>query len=170
LCGCTSVELKNSTIGTASTLTDLEYEMVLDNVAMLREHPDALPWHVKLTNGSVEINDSAGPSYTYNWPIVSNSFGFTANRSWQESWTTVPVVDATELRSLRSKYATFVKATWIQQGIPPLGVYSGRFGATVVWVKEEDVKQLSDATLAILEITKVEPGERAIVLPVNPQH
>jgi hypothetical protein len=37
--GCTSLELRRSTLAAGKTLTDLQYGIVLDNLAMFKEFP-----------------------------------------------------------------------------------------------------------------------------------
>ena len=60
---CTSAQLEYSTLAQGRTLTDLHYQIVLDNVAMFREAPGSLPWHVKITDGSITISDSVTPRF-----------------------------------------------------------------------------------------------------------
>jgi hypothetical protein len=49
--GCTSVRLGQRTIHQASTLPELQYQQVLDNLAQFAANPSALPWHVKFSPG-----------------------------------------------------------------------------------------------------------------------
>src|SRR5438067_4666392 len=57
--GCTSVRLGQRTIRQASTLPDLQYQQVLDNLALFSTNPSALPWHVNLREGTTQVTDSA---------------------------------------------------------------------------------------------------------------
>jgi hypothetical protein len=107
LSGCANVQLKQSTLRSASTLTDLQYQQVLDNLAMYCEDPTALPWHVNLQNGAVQIAD-AGSVGTIAQTDLSHAFTwspyFTGTRSIVTQWSTVPVTDETALRLLRLAY------------------------------------------------------------------
>jgi hypothetical protein len=137
LFGCTSVALRHSTVASASTLTDLEYEMVLDNIAMARALPGALPWHLKLTQGAVSLTDTLTPSFSITWSPTTRTGSITGSRDWTESWTTVPVVDAKQLQSLRTVYTNYAHVAWIQSGIPTeLGAPSGHYKTEIVWVKK----------------------------------
>ena len=171
LAGCTSFALQKSTISTASTLTDLQYQMVLDNVAMARVHPGALPWHVKLTQGSVSISDTAEPSFNISWEPTTRTAGVTASRNWAESWTTVPVIDRDQLRSLQSVYAVAAKQSWIHSGEPTeVDAVTGHYQGETVWVSRDDIGRLTDLTLQVLQSGKIMAGERALIIPGPPPH
>jgi len=55
--GCTAEQLRDDTLQAASTLTDIQDQMVLDNVAIMASNPGLLPWHIRLATGSVEVRD-----------------------------------------------------------------------------------------------------------------
>ena len=105
--GCANIQLKLSTLRSASTLTDLQYQQVLDNLAMYCEDPTALPWHVNLQNGAVQIAD-AGSVGTIAQTDLSHAFTwspyFTGTRSIVTQWSTIPVTDDATLRLLRLAY------------------------------------------------------------------
>jgi hypothetical protein len=107
LSGCANVQLKVSTVRSASTLTDLQYQQVLDNLAMYSQDPTALPWHVNLQNGAVQIAD-AGSVGTIAQTDLSHAFTwspyFTGTRSIVTQWSTIPVTDDTTLQLLRLAY------------------------------------------------------------------
>lgn len=166
---CTSVALKKSTVATGDTLTDLEYEMVLDNVALTRALPGALPWGLKLTQGSVALADTVTPSFNIMWSPTSRTAAIEGSRGWTESWTTVPVIDHDQVESLREVYKNAANADWIQSGIPTeLGVPVGRYGTQIAWVRKADIGNLTDLVLTVFDRTKVLPGERAFQLPGPP--
>jgi hypothetical protein len=107
LSGCANVQLKLSTVRSASTLTDLQCQQVLDNLAMYCENPTALPWHVNLQNGAVQVAD-AGSIGTIAQTDLSHAFTwspyFTGTRSIVTQWSTIPVTDDTTLKLLRLAY------------------------------------------------------------------
>jgi len=107
LSGCANVQLKFSTVRSASTLTDLQYQQVLDNLAMYCRDPTALPWHVNLQNGAVQVAD-AGSLGTIAQTDLSHAFTwspyFTGTRSIVTQWSTIPVTDDMALRLLRLAY------------------------------------------------------------------
>src|SRR5208337_5625160 len=105
--GCANVQLKVSTVRSASTLTDLQYQQVLDNLAMYCQDPTALPWHVNLQNGAVQVAD-AGSLGTIAQTDLAHVFTwspyFTGTRSIVTQWSTIPVTDDMALRLLRLAY------------------------------------------------------------------
>lgn len=64
LAGCLHSQLLEHTLKTAETLSDLQFQLVLDNLAMFPVHPIGLPWHMKLWGGTVQVNDRAGADLT----------------------------------------------------------------------------------------------------------
>jgi hypothetical protein len=83
--------------------------MVLDNLEMIRQQPEALPWHLKITQGGIGITDSANPSFTFGWPTISRSAEISATRQWAVSWTVVPVQDRDILAELSERYQSEAK-------------------------------------------------------------
>lgn len=110
--GCTSAALRNSTVSQASTTTDLEYQMVLENLAMMVANPAKMPWHLNLTGGTTQMTDSFqgtilggitgynSPTKTF-WNVTPGANG---SRTVVEQWGHSPVVDGDELRLLRIAY------------------------------------------------------------------
>lgn len=105
LAGCTSVRLRKDTVGQASTLTDLQYQQVLANLALFAEDPAALPWHINLREGTTQITDtvSGGVAVDLGPPsdVLPQLFG---TRTLVAQWGVTPVVDPVELRLLRVAY------------------------------------------------------------------
>jgi len=56
--GCTTGRLRQRTINQGSTLPELQYQQVLDNLALFATHPGSLPWHVNLREGTTQLTDS----------------------------------------------------------------------------------------------------------------
>ncbi len=103
--GCTSVRLGQRTMRQASTLPDLQYQQVLDNLALFATNPSALPWHVNLREGTTQITDSASAGAAVDLGPPSNTlpqlFG---SRTVVVQWGMAPVINATELRLIRLAY------------------------------------------------------------------
>jgi hypothetical protein len=123
LSGCaTQLALRDDTVRTSNTLTDLQYKQVLDNVARFQDDPDTVPSFAVTTAGTVAVNDQtgAGVSPTYSptlpfslqgggaLPILSLLFPFSAQRTAAENWSLTPVTDADNLRRLRCAYRLLV--------------------------------------------------------------
>lgn len=192
--GCrTSQDLRRRTVDAASTLTDLQYRMVLNNLAMLSAHPHALPWYVRLKDGSVQVSDHGAFhanafSYQYvfqdEWSTVR--LGPSAGRATTMQWNVSPVTDPAELRALRAAYrkvlglehrADALKGVdvpagdWFHVGeadvVPEEALYVGRYRDRCVWVTEDGVEALSNFTLAVLSIVppKQSPPTPSIISP-----
>src|SRR5260370_10694981 len=123
LSGCaTSSALRTDTGKTTNTLTDLQFQQVLDNVARFQDNPDTVPSFAVTTTGTVSLLDTtgAGVSPTYSptltfiqqgggaLPILSLLFPLTASRAVTENWSLTPITDADNLRRLRCAYRLLV--------------------------------------------------------------
>lgn len=115
--GCTHRQLTKSTVRTASTIMEIEYRMVLDNLAMFTCRPDSLPWHIKLKDGTVQISDegtfSADAFTTFggNRPGL-DTFGPEFSRDVSEQWGADAVTDPLEVKTLQDVYRQAI-------GLPP---------------------------------------------------
>ena len=58
--GCASRQLSFSTVLTANTHQTILFQMVLDNVAMFVSQPDTMPWHIRVRDGTVQVQDQVG--------------------------------------------------------------------------------------------------------------
>lgn len=75
LTGCTHRQLTRSTVLTSTTVMDIQYRMVLTNLAMLSCHPEALPSHLDLADGVVQVNDAVGFGNSGGFTIIDGGFG-----------------------------------------------------------------------------------------------
>ncbi len=104
--GCTHRQLTRSMVNQASTVMAIEHQMILDNIAMFTVNPDLLPWHVKIKDGTVQINDQAGmPELGVQW---GGTPGFTrgvkVTRSVTEQWGADAVTDPRRVKKLQDVY------------------------------------------------------------------
>jgi len=149
--GCTSYQLQRNTLAQGRTWTEIQYEMVLDNVAMFRQAPGSLPWHITITQGSSAVTDAVTPNFMYSWPTITHTFGISGSRNWQDNWTVVPLSDDLKLRNLQKTYQANRSASWIHDGMGPPGSFSGHFRSSYVWVSPNDAKELANLTFKVLE-------------------
>lgn len=105
LSGCTADRLRQRLINQGATLPELQYQQVLDNLALFAVNPDALPWHVNLREGTSQVTDSAslGAAVDLGPPTdtLPQIFG---TRTAVAQWGGSPVIDTLELRLLRVAY------------------------------------------------------------------
>jgi hypothetical protein len=98
LSGCTHLQLERSSVNQASTLTDMQFQQVMDNLAMFVANPKTIPWHVVPVVGTAQVQDggqiSPGLTFIPNVaPALSQTLlGLQGSRQIQESWTLVPAI------------------------------------------------------------------------------
>jgi len=104
--GCTSVQLRHSTVEQIATITDLQHKIVLHNLAAVSCNPDAIPFQANLENGTTQVADSAFAQYLKQWSagIGLSALTFGASRDVVDQWGLTPVTDEITLRMLRIAY------------------------------------------------------------------
>jgi hypothetical protein len=103
--GCTADRLRRSAVDQASTMTDFQYQQVLNNIALLANDPNALPWHLTIKSGTSQVSDTGTAGLAPGIVILNNSEPFlTGTRSVVDQWGTAPVTDDTALRLIRNAY------------------------------------------------------------------
>ncbi|MCE2804883.1 MAG: hypothetical protein LW700_06665 [Gemmataceae bacterium] len=103
--GCTATRLRHRTANFGTTLPDLQYQQVLDNLARFAENPGAMPAHVNLREGTTQVTDSlsGGAAVDLGPPTdwLPQLFG---QRTVVAQWGMQPVIDPLELKLLRVAY------------------------------------------------------------------
>jgi hypothetical protein len=114
--GCqTHLALRDDTLRTTGTLTDLNYQQVLNNVALFVANPSSLPSVSVINAGTVTVADqkTCNASATYSptltfaqqgggaLPILTLLFNPSGQRIVTENWSMVPVTDVDNLRRIR---------------------------------------------------------------------
>jgi hypothetical protein len=114
--GCqTHLKLRDSTIRTTETLTELNYRQVLDNIALLSVNASTMPTFVVLNSGTVTVADQKSINANANYaptlpfsqqqgsglPMLSLLFNPSASRTLTENWSMTPVTDVDNLRRIR---------------------------------------------------------------------
>lgn len=107
--GCTHAALERRTVKQASTLTDLQYRQVMDNLAMFSRNPEALPWHVKVKGGLIQIADQGSGGFGADIATLAGEGtrllpAVTAQRGIVGQWDVDPASDPDELEMLRLAY------------------------------------------------------------------
>lgn len=104
--GCTSTQLRHSTLAHSTTLQDIYTQQVLDNLAMLIADRAALPFFAYPNQGTTAIQDQAnvaGPGYVgQRFTTVPLALG--GSRQATENWVLVPVSDPAKLALMRCAY------------------------------------------------------------------
>jgi hypothetical protein len=103
--GCTTLRLQRSITSQATTIADLHYQQVLNNLAMFSVNPHAIPSHVSIRDGSAQIQDFGQAAATLDIAgSVVTAPGLTGSRSVVEQWGVSPVTDDVEIRVIRVAY------------------------------------------------------------------
>jgi hypothetical protein len=121
--GCaTQASLRDNTTRTTATLTELNYQQVLNNVALFVANPAALPSVAVVNSGTVTVTDQKAysTSATYSptlpfsqqgggaLPILTLLFNPSVQRQLTENWTVTPVTDVDSLRRIRCAFQLLV--------------------------------------------------------------
>jgi hypothetical protein len=193
LTGCATASLNKHVLSQGSALTQVQEEMVLDNLELFRQRPHALPWHIKITSGSITVNDTISPTYTQNWGPVSEALSLAPSRSVQLQWNVVPATSQSDLQNLTTTYKAdalaaqdpnpmnlqprcqhkdgtvrYFNETFEEGVTPPPGRSHGYFNRVFVWVKDDsDSKDCFDEIVEqVLGSAPVTDQDRGIVVPI----
>jgi hypothetical protein len=118
LTGCTHKQLAQSTVLATGTIMDIQYRTVVNNLALLSRHPEALPSHVDLTDGVVQVSDEGGVGTGGGFSTTCSRLdldqvGPSVSRNVSEQWGTEAVTDPQRLTGLQDLYRAVL-------GLPPL--------------------------------------------------
>jgi hypothetical protein len=110
--GCTDAQLRITTVNQHATLTDLHYDMIMRNLAIMANNPDVIPWHTNITQGTSQIADAGtarlGAFWNFFYIVKNNLTQFSpsssVSRTIVQQWTTNPVVYGDALRLISIAY------------------------------------------------------------------
>ncbi len=103
--GCMVRRLQQRAMSQASTLPELQYQQVLNNLALFADNPAALPWQVNFREGTTQVTDSgSGGAAVDLGPPAETLPQIFGSRTIVAQWGMTPVIDASELRLLRVAY------------------------------------------------------------------
>jgi hypothetical protein len=123
LAGCTThLSLRNNTVRTTDTLTDLNYRQVLDNLALFSANAAAMPAIAVINAGTVTVADQKSVNFNSTYaptitqgqqagsglPILSLLFNPSVSRTLTENWSLAPVIDVDNLRRIRCAFQLLV--------------------------------------------------------------
>jgi hypothetical protein len=106
LFGCTSAQLRQSTVAHSTTLADIYTQQVVNNLAMFVHNPDALPFFAFPNQGTTSIQDTGNvgnPGYV-SQNFVTSPFTLNASRQATENWVLSPISDPAKLALMRCAY------------------------------------------------------------------
>ena len=108
--GCTHNLLKESTLFSSGTLSTLQNQQVLNNLALLASDPAANVCHVNLKSGTIQATDQAAASILgnlFSTGLSSNNSlvpAISGQRTLVQQWVVDPVTDGEQLETLKVAY------------------------------------------------------------------
>ena len=115
--GCETIQLRNHTVRQASTLTDMQYEEVLENFAMFAREPDTVPFFVLANKGVTTIQQTETATGGVNWDYVffgavghfinhadKKNLALTGTQQDIDTWNTDSILDPDRLQLMRRAY------------------------------------------------------------------
>jgi hypothetical protein len=117
LCGCAGKMLNENTLMMSPSIGTVEERQILQNLAKFVDNPWAIPGHVELANGQIQITNQLGANLKFPYTKVLNGAGAITSKTLgdeaditpaqtqdQESYNLLPVTDSEDLRRLRALY------------------------------------------------------------------
>ena len=148
--------------------------MVLDNMAMFRKQPASIPWHLKITGGTAQIDQSVTPGLQFTWPPTARQASLSASRGITVNWNLLPVQNDEQLATLRQHYQAWTKdesfAAHFEQGSKPAGTPFGYHDGLYVWPKAgpEHLDTLSQYVLTAIRDITLQPADEPALAPLSP--
>jgi hypothetical protein len=115
--GCAGQFLNENTLMMSPSIGTVEERQVLVNLAKFVSNPWAIPGHVELANGQIQITNQLGVNLKFPYTKVVNGAGAVTSKTIgseadvnpaqtqdQESYNLLPVTDSEDLRRLRALY------------------------------------------------------------------
>jgi hypothetical protein len=99
--GCTNNQLRRSAVGQARTLTEIQHQQVLQNLATFAGNPYALPRPVTLHDGRAQITDNGS---ILGQVITGRFLQIGGQRTVVDQWSMLPITNDVSLRLLRTAY------------------------------------------------------------------
>lgn len=165
--GCMSQQLRYTTRQTVSSLPDLQYQQVMDNLAKLAANPGVLPYLAVVGQGSVQVTDNGSSIVGINSPanlLAPTSVSLGATRNITGTWSLGTITSPEKIRSMQTVYLRAITGRaagdpafgWLKVGaqadVPQQAAYVGQFQDVFAWVMPDGMEGLSDLTLAIMDV------------------
>jgi hypothetical protein len=182
--GCAGQFLNENTLLMSPSIGTVEERQILANLAKFVSNPWAIPGHVELANGQIQITNQLGVNLKFPYSKVVNGSGAVTSKTIgseadvnpaqtqdQESYNLLPVTDSEDLRRLRALYHYAVcpgdsRLFSLEWGLadqrffrPPMSGAAKKPPAKKRTLAEVITKDLEDAKTA-----KLTPGETASVI------
>jgi hypothetical protein len=118
--GCQTAQLRESTVCQSRSVTDVYYDQILDNIAMLADHGDKLPYFSLPNSGQTATQYSISMNYTTNLDLLAanstlaryvgkfifdkHTAAVTGGDTNIEQWNTKPTCDPDQILLMKFAY------------------------------------------------------------------
>jgi hypothetical protein len=181
--GCMSRQLQFATARTTSTLLDLHYQQVVDNLAHVAANPGYLPYLAVAGQGSIQVTNSGNASFPANWTLAAAGQwlpSLTASTNVTGTWSLGTVTSPEKIRAMQAYYRDAVQRSklgdpafgWLHVGgkheVNKNASYVSHHGPVHVWIDPEGITGLSELVLEILDIaTREDNAPAPLPAPLN---
>jgi hypothetical protein len=119
--GCTTASLERRTVSQAVSVSDMRYQEIVDDFALLADDPGALPSFALLAQGTAMLTDTAGIDSATLWDQALHGFSRetltpSARRNPDPNWSLNPVVAAPHQDALRRAFLLVLRGGQLCQG------------------------------------------------------
>ncbi|MGO9466979.1 MAG: hypothetical protein ACLQVF_22790 [Isosphaeraceae bacterium] len=165
--GCMNQQLRFATARTTSTLPDLHYQQVMDNLALIAANPGFLPYLAVAGQGSIQVTNGGNAAFPASlapglsaWWLPSLG----ASRNVTGTWNLGTITSPEKIREMQWAYQNAVQnasrgspsSGWLHAGtkrdVPRKACFVSHHGTVYVWVMPEGISGLSELALTILDI------------------
>jgi hypothetical protein len=181
--GCMSQQLQFATARTTSTLLDLHYQQVVDNLAHIAANPGFLPYLAVAGQGSIQVTNTGNATFPANWTLAAAgkwlpSLSATANVTG--TWNLGTITSPEKIREMQVHYQNAIHRAaagdpafaWLNVGtrheVQNDACYLSHHGAVHVWIRPGGINGLSELALAILDIATREDNAPSPSQPTQP--
>ena len=105
--GCTHNFLRANTPRHISTVADIFYQQVIDNIAAYEANPGTLPEFAVMSDGTNQVQDGGQATSALTWTpskLMQEVLNLQASRSLNENWKFTPVNTAGRLKKVRCAF------------------------------------------------------------------
>lgn len=115
--GCQAFQVKRNTVSMASNLSNVQYRQIIDNLALMADRPDSLPYFALTDQGRTLIQRTDQSSTSLTWalftaaaPLFDNTLLSNVNPAFQinqqnlDEWDTTPSLDPVQELVMRGLY------------------------------------------------------------------
>ncbi len=129
LTGCQATQLDHRTCRMSSTLSDMQYREVMDNLARTASCPNSLPYLNVATGGHTTVQQLGQATAGLGWGFVatiaktvlnSETLGFQLSQQNVDVWDTAPSLDPVQLIAMQGLYNKALGFEMSQQQIAVL--------------------------------------------------